>query len=95
MRHREGCRCARADYDSQCNPLVALALFQFGGKRAVGRNLHSDLSVSVFRLNPGNDLSLRVGSNVRDLVRKVHVPVNAAHGKMAFSSAKLQSAAVL
>ena len=52
----------------------------FRRKRRVRGDVHSGVAVAILCLNPGNDLSLCVGSNEIDLVAKVHVPVNTTHG---------------
>lgn len=39
----------------------------------------SHITISILHSNPRNNLSLFIGGNKRDLIRKVHVPVNPCH----------------
>src|ERR1043165_6276684 len=51
----------------------------FGAQRSSAIDIFSYIAISILHANPGNNLSLLIGRDETDFIRKIHVPMNSRH----------------
>jgi hypothetical protein len=51
----------------------------FSAERPTPIRVFSHIAIPIFNTNPGNNLPLLIGGYKRDLIRQIHVPVDAGN----------------